>query len=105
MSRLKVCQAGLLCALTGALFTCAIAAPAASAWQPEPASYGIGSRTNVPVTMSDGTVLSVNVYYPADPHTGQPAPGPFPVILTQTPYGKDDASAGGQLAELAGNSS
>src|SRR5439155_9746802 len=34
------------------------------------------------------TVLRANVIYPTDPATGQPAAGPFPVILTQTPYGK-----------------
>jgi putative CocE/NonD family hydrolase len=28
------------------------------------------------------------VYYPTDPATGQRAAGPFPVIMTQTPYGK-----------------
>jgi predicted acyl esterase len=38
--------------------------------------------------MSDGTVLRVNVIYPTDPKTGKIARGPFPVLLTQTPYGK-----------------
>jgi putative CocE/NonD family hydrolase len=42
---------------------------------------------NVPVTMSDGTVLRINVYYPSS--AGKAARGPFPVLLTQTPYGKD----------------
>src|SRR5690606_22832752 len=32
----------------------------------------------------------------ADPGTGQPAPGPFPVILVQTPYGK---SFDGQVSD------
>ncbi|HZD67170.1 MAG TPA: CocE/NonD family hydrolase [Acidimicrobiales bacterium] len=43
----------------------------------------------MPVIMADGTVLRVNVYYPTNPSTGQAAPGPFPVLLQQTPYGKD----------------
>jgi predicted acyl esterase len=57
--------------------------------------------------MSDGTVLRTNVYYPTDPSTGQEAGGSFPVLLSQTPYGKDDGSAAGSssLSELAGESS
>jgi hypothetical protein len=39
--------------------------------------------------MADGTVLRVDVYYPTDPATGKAAAGPFPVLLTQTPYGKE----------------
>src|SRR5437763_3329238 len=70
----------------------------ALAWSPEPATYGIVEQQNVPVTMSDGTVLRVNVYSPAI--NGQAAPGPFPVLLTQTPYGKDaGAAAGGATGE------
>src|SRR5437667_106018 len=70
------------------------AAPAAAgaappAWQPEPATFGVGSTSNVGVTMADGTVLRVDVYYPTDRATGKPASGPFPVLLTQTPYGKE----------------
>ncbi|HET6964454.1 MAG TPA: CocE/NonD family hydrolase [Acidimicrobiales bacterium] len=59
-----------------------------STWKPEPATYGTTSTDDVPVTMSDGTVLRVDVVYPTDPRTGRPAAGPFPVLLTQTPYGK-----------------
>jgi putative CocE/NonD family hydrolase len=44
---------------------------------------------NVPVTMADGTVLRANVFVPTDAGTGAPARGPFPVIMVQTPYGKD----------------
>ncbi len=35
-------------------------------WNPEPATYGIVKETNVPVTMSDGTVLRADVYRPSD---------------------------------------
>src|SRR6266550_256056 len=59
-----------------------------SHWQPEKAVYGTASQNDVPVTMTDGTVLRVNVIYPTDPKTGAAAKGPFPVLLTQTPYGK-----------------
>jgi putative CocE/NonD family hydrolase len=66
----------------------------------------VGSHTNLAVTMSDGTVLRANVYYPTNA-AGQEAGGRFPVILSQTPYGKDDGSAGGNssLSELSGQSS
>lgn len=65
------------------------AAAASRAWQPGPARYGIAEESNIPVTMSDGTVLEADVYRPADPATGRPARGRFPVLLAQTPYGKD----------------
>jgi putative CocE/NonD family hydrolase len=39
---------------------------------------------DVPITMADGTVLRANVTRPD-------APGRFPVLVTQTPYGKDGA--------------
>lgn len=77
--------------LAGALLACVVLAAPASAWQPDPATYGVGSQLNLPVTMSDGTVLRANVYYPTDAKTGAEAGGPFPVILTQTPYGKDNS--------------
>jgi putative CocE/NonD family hydrolase len=68
-------------------------AASAAAWQPEPASYGVAEHKNVAVTMSDGTVLRANVSVPTDPKTGAEAPGPFPVIMVYTPYGKDTAGA------------
>jgi putative CocE/NonD family hydrolase len=96
----------LLGALIVAAAALAVAAPGALAWTPEPATYGVGSQTNQAVTMSDGTVLRANVYFPTDPKTGQEAAGEFPVILTQTPYGKDTGAAAGDssLAELSGES-
>src|SRR5258708_12759356 len=38
---------------------------------------------DVHAQMRDGTLLSANVYRPA-------GPGPWPTLLTRTPYGKDD---------------
>ena len=77
-----------------------------SHWQPEHAVYGTGSQNDIPVTMSDGTVLRVNVIYPTDPKTGKAAPGPFPVLLTQTPYGKGSggSSAPGSAESPGGGS-
>ncbi|MGH2967090.1 MAG: CocE/NonD family hydrolase [Solirubrobacterales bacterium] len=83
-------------------------APASAApWQPGPERYGVGEHQNVPVTMSDGTVLRADVYFPTDKTSGAAAAGSFPVILTQTPYGKSSGSAasfpgGEQLAGLSG---
>ena len=71
----------------------AIAASAAPGhhWTPDPATYGVHWQRHVPVRMSDGTVLQAEIATPADPATGAPAEGRFPVLLTQTPYGKDTA--------------
>lgn len=63
------------------------------AWQPGPARYAVGVDRNVAVTMADGTVLRVDVHHPVDRASGLPAEGPFPVILTQTPYGKGPTSS------------
>jgi hypothetical protein len=85
---------GLAAAWLAVLALGALAAPpAALAWTPESPIYGVGKDANVPVTMSDGTVLYADVYYPTS--NGAAAPGPFPVILTQTPYGKSDSSLSG----------
>ncbi|MDQ1688514.1 MAG: uncharacterized protein QOK42_1489 [Frankiaceae bacterium] len=59
----------------------------AKQWQPRPATYGVVNQNNVPITMSDGTVLLADLHLPATTD-GKPAPGRFPVILTQTPYSK-----------------
>ncbi|WP_321956354.1 CocE/NonD family hydrolase [Paraburkholderia bannensis] len=63
-------------------------------WSPGPPSYGTALDTNIPVTMSDGAVLTVDVSYPTDLRTGTRAKGPFPVILTQTPYLSTPSNAG-----------
>ncbi|WP_110208025.1 CocE/NonD family hydrolase [Nocardioides daejeonensis] len=60
----------------------------APGWEPGPATYGIVVTKDVPITMRDGRVLRAAIHAPADPATGKAAPGPFPVILVQTPYGK-----------------
>jgi putative CocE/NonD family hydrolase len=77
--------------IVSGLLAFAACAGTALGWSPEPARYGILEQHNLPVTMRDGTVLRVNVYYPT--LGGRPAPGPFPVLLTQTPYGKDSGAS------------
>ena len=77
--------------------TAAAADPVTPAsWAPQPATYATGSLLDQPVTMSDGTILRADVYFPTVAGTSTPAHGLFPVLLQQTPYGKTflvDASA------------
>jgi putative CocE/NonD family hydrolase len=89
-----------LCAvITAAAGGFAGAAQAASGWTPEPATYGTGTLIDQPVPMSDGTILRANVCYPTNATTGAPAPGPFPVLLTQTPYGKGSSCGDSYLVQ------
>ncbi|HET9690673.1 MAG TPA: CocE/NonD family hydrolase [Acidimicrobiales bacterium] len=85
-----------------------IAASAApgSTWTPEAATYGTAVENDVVVkSTTDGAALRVNVIRPANPD-GTPAAGPFPVLLTMTPYGKGTAaaSAPGSAAQPGGGS-
>jgi uncharacterized protein len=63
-----------------------------SHWKPEQAKYGTASRNDVGVKMKDGTVIRANVIYPTKAN-GKAAKGPFPVLLTQTPYGKQQGGS------------
>jgi hypothetical protein len=71
-------------------------APVAQAGEPglpaSPAVYGVHATHNVMVRMRDGVRLAVDVKRPSDPATGEPAAGTFPVLLTQTPYGKSGSA-------------
>jgi putative CocE/NonD family hydrolase len=62
--------------------------PSVAPWTPEAPVYAVFTAVNIPIKMADGVILRANLLYPADPATGVPAPGPFPVLLAQTPYGK-----------------
>jgi uncharacterized protein len=66
-----------------------IAASAApgSHWKPEKAIYGTASINDIAVKGAGGTTIRVNEIYPTTA-SGKPAHGPFPVLLTMTPYGK-----------------
>ncbi len=68
-----------------------------ASWSPQPAIYGVGTEVDQPITMSDGTIIRANVSYPTLSNKTA-APGPFPVLLQQTPYGKAFIAAGGALA-------
>src|SRR5436309_10240165 len=88
--------AAILCALGAAL-----AAPASSAaapnlqpagLRPTPDRYpGFATTKDVPIVMRDGIRLYADVYRPARAD-GKPAPGRFPVILTQDPYNKNETA-------------
>ena len=58
-----------------------------SHWKPEKAIYGTRSTNDIKVRGADGTTIRVNEIYPTTA-SGLPAKGPFPVLLTMTPYGK-----------------
>ncbi|HVY10271.1 MAG TPA: CocE/NonD family hydrolase [Mycobacteriales bacterium] len=64
-----------------------------STWRPERAIYGTASHNNVAVRGAGGTTIRVNVIYPTT--NGKPAKGPFPVVLTMTPYGKGSGGSSG----------
>jgi putative CocE/NonD family hydrolase len=92
-----------LCAL--AALALPAAAPAATPASLAPKSFdpgaarhpGVNTTHDVPIVMRDGTRLYADVRVPARAD-GSPAPGRFPVILTQTPYNKNSAGASSQLA-------
>lgn len=73
----------------------------ANAWKPARARFGVSPPQELAVRMSDGVELRADVYYP----TGAPAGARFPVILSQTPYGKRSAvtTSSGNTAEGGGN--
>src|SRR5437764_1147073 len=86
---MRLCVAVAVACVAACAWSAQAALAAPAAWQPEKATYGVGEHKNVAVTMSDGVVLRANVFYPVDPKTGAEAAGPFPVLMVQTPYGKD----------------
>lgn len=73
---------------------CAVGSPqAASPWQPDEPRYGFEVVKGLSVQMDDGVRLAADVYYPTDLRAGRRARGSFPVLLEQTPYGKDHLRA------------
>ena len=75
-----------------------IPVPARSApqWQPDLPEYGFALSKDLDVQMDDGVHLRADVYYPVDPTTKKRASGKFPVLLEQTPYGKDRIAHGSE---------
>ena len=55
-----------------------------------PDSNAVTVEFDVPAPMRDGTILRANIYRP-------PGRGPWPVLLTRMPYGKDFAAGYSQL--------
>jgi uncharacterized protein len=64
----------------------ASAAPG-SHWTPESAVYGTASINDIAIKGAGGTTIRVDEIYPTTA-SGAAAKGPFPVLLTMTPYGK-----------------
>ena len=64
-----------------------------SKWGPMPADLQAARRVvvsrNIMIPMRDGKRLATDIYRPALDN-GDPAPGPFPVILTRTSYDKSN---------------
>ena len=82
----------------------ASAAPG-SHWTPEKAVYGTASTNDIAIKGAGGTTIRVNEIYPTTA-SGAPAKGPFPVLLTMTPYGKGQggSSSPGSAASPGGAS-
>jgi len=57
-------------------------------------SYDALVDRNVMVPMRDGVQLATDIYFPS--RNGEKAPGPFPVVLTRTPYDKSNQAATGK---------
>jgi uncharacterized protein len=66
----------------------------ASQWRPDPAKYEYELSRGLSVKMDDGVLLQVDVYYPVEQKSRKRAGGKFPVLLEQTPYGKDRIARG-----------
>ena len=79
----KVALLALLAAVL--LPSSALAAPKWTKYD-RPVTNGIVQDNDVPITMSDGVILSSDVYRPDKP-------GRYPVLITQTPYNKEGALA------------
>lgn len=54
--------------------------------------YGVEVTRNLSIPLEDGRVLRADLYEPTDPDTGETLPGPFPVIIGFTPYGKSNTT-------------
>ncbi|WP_018655694.1 CocE/NonD family hydrolase [Actinomadura flavalba] len=71
------------------------APPPATAAPPEPGTYRVHVLRDQKIPLPDGRVLRADIHSPADPATGKPADGPFPVIVGFTPYGKTPSALAG----------
>lgn len=90
--------------LLGVLTACGVAAAPAAAWELDrwtlpPAQYAVSKTRNARIQLDDGRTLRADIYTPADRATGRALPGPFPVIVGLTPFGKTSAADGAQRGE------
>jgi uncharacterized protein len=97
-SRSRRAAPAALAALAISIVAGAPAGAHADGWTPydRPAQYGTQTDKDVAITMPDGTVLRADVIRPDQP-------GRYPVLMTQTPYGKDGlviSALGGAFDEL-----
>lgn len=60
----------------------------------QPEKYDVVVQRDVPITMRDGRVLRADIHRPAVKGTTERAPGTFPVVMVQTPYGKGVGNSG-----------
>src|SRR4051794_31952774 len=91
MGRFRLAAAACALALAAASQSAQAAEPEVSpaGLRPGPEQFaGVSTTKDVPIVMRDGTRLYGDVYRPALAN-GAPAPGRFPVILTQNPYNKN----------------
>jgi putative CocE/NonD family hydrolase len=65
-----------------------------SHWRPGKPRYGSAAHNDLAVKGVGGTTIRVNEIYPTT-RSGKPARGPFPVLLTMTPYGKGAGAGSG----------
>lgn len=89
-ARLAAALAAPLALLAAGLSSVPTASAATPAWTPDQPTWDMVTQKDVPVTMSDGTVLRANVGVPVPKGSGAIDPSlHFPVLIEQTPYRKD----------------
>jgi len=76
-----------------------------SNWTPEKAVYGTASTNDIAIKGAGGTTIRVDEIYPTTA-SGAAAKGPFPVLMTMTPYGKGQggSTSPGSAASPGGSS-
>ena len=77
----------------------ALAVPAPAMAFPADGPHRVAVQRDVMIAMRDGVKLATDIYRPVDGDT--PLPGPFPVILERTPYGKSQDSTRHASAAIA----
>jgi len=92
----------VLLAVLGLLVVPSAGAQAAAAWTPRPEEYPkTVTRTDLPITMDDGTVLRADLTLPADAD-GNAITAKVPVVVTITAYNKSTAQVPGVGGTLTG---